>query len=186
MRRRTWALGAAAVALVACRGVLGIHELTYDGGLDADRRDAGSVDAPLETGTTEAGEDVGTGHDAGHDSGRDSGHDSGHTGHDGGHDAGHDTGPHFDAACVSACTMGAGMQFVQAFSMTVCSCAACTACTGGMRCTPPMPPDGGMPGPACQNCLANLVAEGDCPGITSTCGTGCSGVLTCIKSCGGQ
>jgi hypothetical protein len=201
-------------ALVACRGVLGIHDLTYDAGpgkVDGPSRnhdasdDSGSDDSggddtgSADTGAGDSGHDA-TVKDAGHDTGTDVSVDAGHDARvDAVVDAGHDASeasnecPHGDACaacCVSRVPMDASkattMALTMQFSPGACSCATCSDCThsGNPICAPKPPPDAGMPGPQCPDCLAGLLISGCDAGLSTCAGDPkCAPLATCLMKC---
>ncbi len=200
--RRLIGLGAPLV-LCACRGVLGISTLTYDGGVDA--REAKDVTTQLDTGVdagVDAGEDSTTPpRDAGHDVERDSGHDGGEhdsdhdagehdSGHDAGeHDSGHDAGmPHPDGSpppdggCFTNCVNQNPSEvpsFLMSFANLGCRCNSCDQCNS-TTCQP------ASMGPQCPMCVAELVVDdgGACNAGPLSCATSsCQALVQCIHTC---
>jgi len=198
-------------AMVACRGVLGIHALTDDGGEDTGvrHRDGG---ADVTSPSTDTGVDAGVDHlvvdsPAANDAQKDSGHlvdareEAAHDAHveaheDAPHDAGHEASYSFDASCVMSCVSGPNamndvMPFVMDFTSDHCGCAVCAmgsdaACEPG--CMPPQGAGsgtGGGGGPGCPACLGGLVASGECQIALQQCSqdTTCMPLANCLVGC---
>lgn len=205
------ALGIAALALpaVACRGVLGIHALTYDGGVSDAREDVHEAedapagdDAASESGPPDTGVDAGHPVDAGVDAPKDAGADHAIDAHeagpvDAGKDAPKDTGqdtrpPPHDAGsydgCVNDCISAQPSEVSAVLTICPgnCTCPSCASLCGPGACDDPQNPT-----LACHACLLECIrtaagtanACGMPLGSCMNAGSGCQMLGGCLSMC---